>query len=164
MIRYAFMNPVREGLARDPWGWPWSTLRDLGGAVVHPWTDLESVAAFLDLSPRYVLVRLTETADLHVDPPRRETTGFASAGRIKHAVAAALRVPADVALERPLGRRLAVQAAACVGEVSASRIARELALNPRTVRRLVASPPHSGLASVQLCLSDARLVGPMPRR
>ena len=33
-MRYGFFNPVRAGLTDDPWRWRWSTLRDLGRALV----------------------------------------------------------------------------------------------------------------------------------
>lgn len=35
-IRYVHRNPVLERLVDDPWTWPWSTLRDLGGAGADP--------------------------------------------------------------------------------------------------------------------------------
>ena len=38
IVRYILWNPVRANLVEDPWSWPWSTLRDLGGVIVQPWT------------------------------------------------------------------------------------------------------------------------------
>ena len=40
-VRYVALNPCRAGLAPDPLTWPWSTHRDVIGAISHPWVPAE---------------------------------------------------------------------------------------------------------------------------
>ncbi|HEY3354738.1 MAG TPA: hypothetical protein VGQ83_15905, partial [Polyangia bacterium] len=51
-VRYLALNPCREGLARDPLSWVWSTHRDVMGAVADPWVTADRLAAALRLPAR----------------------------------------------------------------------------------------------------------------
>ena len=91
-IRYGVFNPYRDGLVDDPWRWPWSTLRDLGGACVTTWTPLPHVASALHLPPRVALQRLTTIADFQAPLPATPSLLVASVDAVRVAVAAALRL------------------------------------------------------------------------
>ncbi|HET6582858.1 MAG TPA: hypothetical protein VFG69_05410, partial [Nannocystaceae bacterium] len=110
MIRYGVFNPVRAGLVADPWAWPWSTLRDLGGAVVRIWTPPAQVAAVVEMPTKTVLARLTSTADLRAPLPERTPVTTATFAALQRAVASALRIPDLEVPTLALGRRLVVQA------------------------------------------------------
>jgi hypothetical protein len=156
MMRYGFYNPVRAGFVDDPWRWPFSTLRDLGGAVHPAWTPISTISAFLGLSPATALRTLTTVANRCAKAPIVARVELASVSAIRGAVASALRVPIAEAIDRPLGRRLAIQAADAIAGPTARRLATELGCSERTIHRL-RHPRHSALDAVLLCLGDDRL-------
>ncbi len=155
MMRYGFFNPYRAGLVGDPWQWRWSTLRDLGSACHPVWTDLSSVAAVLELTPRQALHRLTTSADYDAPEPRKVVPMVASIDGVTVAVGAALRQGAS-AVQRTAGRRLVVHACYEIGAPDPRRLASDLGCTLRTVQRLrrEAAP---GLDAVLQCLADPRL-------
>ncbi len=156
MVRYGYLNPVRAGLVVDPWMWPWSTLRDIGGAIYPAWTSLEHLAAALGRSPSGLVRGLTSSAEFSSPIPQIQPLQTAGVDAIQRAVAAACRVPFDSVLLQRTTRRLCVQASLEVRQVSATLVAEDLGLSRRTVTRL-RTPPHPGMNAVALCLSDARL-------
>jgi hypothetical protein len=157
MMRYGFYNPVRDRLVDDPWSWPWSTLRDLGGAAYPIWTSRDHVAAALGRRPEVALRSLTTVANQRAAAPTPRAGLIASFDGVKAAVASALRIrPADVAAH-VLGRRLVVQACEAVAAVPALRVCEALGCSVRTVSRL-RTPRHAALDPVLLCLGDARLL------
>ncbi len=155
-VRYGLMNPVRAKLVADPWQWPWSTLRDLGGAAFPVWTERNQVAALLERSPRRLLSAVTHTADYSPAPPIPTAVGFASTSSIVAAVAAACRLQPQTVLRDRLGRRLCVQTCRQLGAPRLSVVARELGMTQRAVGCLSA-PPHPALSAVLTCLADPRL-------
>ena len=46
-VRYVALNPCRDKLAADPLAWPWSTHRDVCGAIADPWVDAPRLATAL---------------------------------------------------------------------------------------------------------------------
>ncbi len=46
-VRYIVLNPCRDGLARCPLEWLWSTHRDVVGATADPWVTAPRLAAAL---------------------------------------------------------------------------------------------------------------------
>jgi hypothetical protein len=128
MLRYGLWNPVEEGLVDDPWGWRWSTLRDLGGAAHPCWTPLDRVAAALQTTPTATLRRLTTVANRTAPTPVARTESVAAIDGVRSAVAGA----------------------------TARRLADALECGVRSVFRLRA-PVHPALPAVMLCLADARL-------
>jgi hypothetical protein len=157
MVRYGFSNPVRAGLVDDPWAWPWSTLRDLVGAVVSIWTSPPHLAAMLAVPTQRLVAELTTTADRRTPPPRRTEVATASFGALRSAVGSALRLRDDDVVIDALGRRLVVQASEAIEIPRTIRLAELLDCSVRTIRR-DAAERHPGPDAVLLCLSDARLL------
>jgi hypothetical protein len=156
MARYGIFNPVEAGLVDDPWSWPWSTLRDLGGAAYPIWTTPAATAAAIGVTPKAVVSTLTTNADHRPTPPRRVPVAIASLEAVRAAVASTLRVPELEVLSTPLGRRLVVQASEAFAMPGTRRLASALACCERTIQRDRA-PRHSALDAVLLCLGDERL-------
>src|SRR5690606_9814908 len=77
-IRYGFFNPVRAGFVDDPWAWPWSSLRDLGGACHQRWTALERIAAITGRAPGAALRAVTHLAPHRPARPRPQKLETAS--------------------------------------------------------------------------------------
>ena len=155
-MRYGFGNPLRAGLVDDPWAWPWSTLRDLGGAAYPRLTELTDVAARLHLAPRHAMRALTHFADLHVPPLAEEPPMVASRAALEAAIASALRFDPRARLDHPLGRQLAIQALLTLGMPSGRALADHLGCSTAAVRRL-RFPPRPALPAVLQCLADPRL-------
>ena len=156
MMRYGFFNPLRDRLVEDPWAWPWSTLRDLGGAVYPVWTRLSSVTMTLGLSAEVALRTLTTIGGRAAPVPRPQRVEVASLDVVRSAVASALRIQ-DVAVRTSAAaRRLFVQACRAIGDPPARKLAEVLGCGERSLRRY-RSPVHPGLEAVMLCLGDERL-------
>lgn len=150
-------DPVRV-LQPGPWAWPWSTLRDLGGAIHQPWTSLAELAGRLRVRERSLLERVSTTADHRPPIPASTPILAASLVGIRSAVAAALRLPKAAVPSDRLGRRLVVQAARAIGRTGTPLLAADLGVADRTVRGL-RHPTHPALDAVLLCLGDPRLHG-----
>lgn len=155
-MRYGFGNPVRAGLVQDPWEWPWSTLRDLGGAAYPVLTSLGEAAGRLGLPEERALQTLTGFADLRVAPPEEGLPVVACRAGIEAAVAAALRFDPRACFDHALGRRLAIQALLSLGMPSGRWLAELLGCSTAAVRRL-RNPPHPAVTAVLRCLADSRL-------
>lgn len=156
MVRYGVFNPVRAGLVDDPWAWPWSTLRDLGGSVFPVWTPAAAVGAAIGVRAPAVIGRLTTNADFRAVTPKGAPIAAASFDALTSAVASVLRISERDVIESSLGRRLVVQASEAFASPGTRRLAEALGCGERTVRR-DRSPRHPALDAVLLCLGDARL-------
>lgn len=156
MIRYRVFNPVRAGLVDDPWAWPWSTLRDVGGAAFPVWTTPGAIGAVIGLRAPAVIGMLTSNADFRAASPRRIPIMAASFESLRSAVGSALRIPDREVLSLPLGRRLVVQASETFASPGTQRLVHALVCSERTIRR-DRSPRHPALDAVLLCLGDDRL-------
>lgn len=156
MIRYGVFNPVRAGLVDDPWAWPWSTLRDVGGAAHPCWTSPAAIGAAIGVRAPAVIGLLTSNADFRVAPPRRTPIAAASFEALRSAVGSALRMPAREVDALPLGRRLVVQASEAFAAPGTQRLAEALGCTERTIQR-DRFPRHAVLDAVLLCLGDERL-------
>lgn len=157
MIRGVFDGPVRERLVADPWGWRWSTLRDLVGAAHPIWTPASRVAKVLGVAPSRLVATLAGG-----EPPHRASLLIASVAGLRAAVAAALRIDVDEVDRTARSRRLVAQAAAAIEMPGVTRLAGELGWSERTLFRDRAQRDDA-LDAVLLCLSDARLFGdPIP--
>jgi hypothetical protein len=109
-LRYNGLNECRKGLARDPLESVLSTHRDVVGAVVDPWPDLEQLARWLEwpLAGLGERIHRYVSGDPSVDPlgtpaPRRfPKAEHPSLGldRIARAAAAATRASVDRLLRR----------------------------------------------------------------
>lgn len=158
MIRYGLFNPVRAGLVDDPWRWPWSTLRDLGGVAFPIWTRLSVLASLLGIGPAAALRCLTTLGDHRPPLPMPGNVAVATIDSTRAAVVAALRARDREIVSSATGRRLIVQSCYAIGSPCSHRLAAELGCSERTVRRARA-PRHPAVDAVLCCLADARLRG-----
>jgi hypothetical protein len=156
MIRYGFLNPVSDGLIRDPYAWRWSTLRDLIGAAHPIWTRAPVVAAALGVKEEALVRRVTHSADLRPRRPELAAAPLATMPTLHEATASALRIADHEVVKHVLGRQLLVQAAHAVGMPVPAMLAAELGRSGRTIRR-DRKRSHPALSAVLLCLADARL-------
>lgn len=157
MARYVLLNPVRDDLAEDPWAWPWSTLRDLGGTVHPVWTTTAWVARKLKRPSPGFLDGIVSTADAEVVRPGLVSTTLPRVELLEVAVASALRIPRKAVRANVQSRRLLVQACHLVCRPPAEWVAAEVGCSARTVRRL-RDHRAPGLDAVQRCLADRRLL------
>jgi hypothetical protein len=155
-VRYGIGNPLRAGLVEDPWQWPWSTLRDLGGAVDPVWTELPWLAGQLQVSPAAAMRALTSFADVRVPPLQTQVPIVASLDIVQAAISSALRFDPRGSIDRPLGRILGIQAMVELGRPCGRDLAQLLGCSTATLRRQRA-PRHPALDAVMRCLADPRL-------
>ena len=160
-IRYGFYNPVRAGFVKEPWEWPWSTLRDLGQACFPIWTPLESVARHLQLPPERALRGLSHLSACRPEPPGMHALEVISSHNLLHAVGATLRLPPREVLGDRQGRRLIVPTAAQrTRPPSSTDLAELLGVSSRAVRHL-RTPEHPALSAALLCASNPQLQRPV---
>lgn len=155
--RYIHLNPCRwPHLVDDPLAWPFSTMRDAVGLVVHP---IRGVVSDPDEYHRYV----ASDGDGPAMPKGLPVLGTvhpesATWEALVHAVSAVFRVPLAT-LKRPGEPRQALIAAARVfGGRSSAEIGRFLGLDPSRVRR--SRPQENRVVSlVASLLGDGRFRG-----
>lgn len=166
-VRYIALNPCRAKLVRCPLAWPWSTHRDVIGAIADPWTTADALADALRF-PRDGFAR-RHHAYVSGDPdasvtgtpfPRTSATSdvpMIPLPRIARAVAAALREPL-AALRRP-GRARAVFVALAhdQGWRAPAPLAALCHCVPQTIRNVALDLDVAALAAARLCLADDRL-------
>lgn len=157
-LRHEILNPVREGLVSDPWCWPLSTLRDLGGAVADPWTPLPRIARLLGRRESTVIPLLS--SDLGVEPAApicADSIIVIDLPGITAAVASALRTRPDDVRRRGPARTLFVHLAYDCGSPRVGDVAAWCDATPRTIQNIRRGPIPRGLAAARLCLADPRL-------
>ncbi len=167
--RYVILNPCRAGLVDDPLSWPWSTYRDVVGAVVDPWVTPTRLANALgDRSKRFVE---THHAYVSADPstlisgtplPHPVSLDEVQTKPLKDiylaAVAATRSSLSDIRRRSP-ARRLFLALALRQGWTNHRLIAQICKMSPRAVREFSRRPVLSDadLAAGLLCLGDQRL-------
>lgn len=146
-VRYLWLNPCRpwsgRRLAEDPMAWTWSTLRDVTGCVVFPWTRAADVSrAFGWPHDAERLYTYAMSAD-GVAPQRMPVAPSASllpdrpVDDIFEATLAATRAPAPALKRRGVTRHIAIGLAYRQGWAFPSRLAPKLALGrPNSVTRI----------------------------
>jgi hypothetical protein len=165
-LRYVSLNPPRAGLCRDPLEWAWSTHRDVIGAVVDPWVDVDRLARALRTSATelaakwHAYVSGDRSVAIQGTPLPVPATRTDLPTRPLHdivcAAGAALRIPVARLGSTPRGRRLFVALARAQGWTSNARLAEALGTSIRNVQR--APPvPAPAMAAAELCLGDRRL-------
>ena len=163
-LRYVALNPCRAQLVNDPLSWCWSTYRDLFGATINPWGNLDylmrefdhrgvrpeggrlDAVSFIKDMHRYV------SSDPSVDPrgsaiPQWTTLRFESPPtkkifpnktlfQIRDAVAAAMRVHPNALLKRghPM-RRLFATIAWHRGWDGSEKVSKFMGLSQRQAQR-----------------------------
>jgi hypothetical protein len=170
-VRYIVLNPSRAGLAKDPLQWPWTTHRDLVGAVVDPWVTPEQLAPYL-LSrkdvPRDSVTRWLHSyisSDPHVDvngsvfplpAPRASLPAYALTDIVAAAASATRATPKDVRRRTPT-RTIFLHLAQQVGWRDIALLAQACDMTPRGVRWSLFHTAPAGLEAALLCLGDPRL-------
>ncbi|MBI4699621.1 MAG: hypothetical protein HY744_00400 [Deltaproteobacteria bacterium] len=168
LVRYVALNPCRAGLARDPLSWPWSTHRDVVGAIADPWIDAERLAAalgrpvrgFAQAHHQYVSAapEVSVTGTPFPSPATSQQVAGHPLAALVAAVAAASRgLPEDIR-QRTRARALLALLAQRHGWCSARKLAAICAVDARTVRRCWQRSDPQGLAAAELCLGDERLL------
>ncbi|HZO16950.1 MAG TPA: hypothetical protein VFB62_26920 [Polyangiaceae bacterium] len=175
-MRYTVLNPSRAGFVDDPLSWPWSTHRDVVGAIADPWVTGERLGA--SLGPR-----LASAQDIHAyvsgDPsvaiagtPFPFDDGFTDVSEVPllwvmQAAASATRGCVDDVRARTHTRRAFVQLAHRAGWRDTGVLAAACNTTTQAVRDHLRQAPRE-LGAAALCLSDARLrvskTYVMPRR
>lgn len=154
-VRYIVLNAPRDRLVADPFEWPWSTLRDLVGAVVDPWTPIGRLVAATRTRPDALVRELVEP-DCAL-PTAASGPMVIPVEAIAEAVAAACRTtPAHIT--RPgATRRMFV---ALGTELSGCRIkdlAAACGITVGAVYKLRGTVAPAAVAAARRCLVDARL-------
>jgi hypothetical protein len=167
VIRYIALNPCRAGLVDDPLGWPWSTHRDVAGAIVDPWVDARRLAAALGRSPRgfaeaqhaYVSGDPTVAVEGTPFPGRAAPTRVALVPltALVEAAASATRATVDDIRRRGPTRSLFLQLAPRHGWRDTRQLAAMCNLSRWAVRRAFRHDNGDGLSAADLCLGDLRL-------
>lgn len=161
-LAYVACNPLRSRCVEDPWTWPWTTLRDLAGVIVDPWTvePVRRISQSVGVPRGLVLQRLTQFEGRHAPLPARQPDApvVASSQSLAAAVASSLRcLPEDIR-ERGAARSLYVHLASTCASLPTSRIAESCRISPRAAYKILAQPQPSGLTAALRCLQDPRLL------
>lgn len=164
-IRYIVLNPCRDGLARCPLEWRWSTHRDLMGAVVDRWVTPERVAralgrpchpGFAELHHAYVAG--DPSTDVAGTPPPAPHDGDPQRFSIEQALgaaAASFRGEPDHVRKRGPVRR-AFLGLAKRARWNATHLAEICEVHPQRIRSYLREDLPVEPATL-LCLGDPRL-------
>jgi hypothetical protein len=164
-VRYAALNPCRARLVADPLEWPWSTYRDIAGAIVDPWISANALAIVLGKPQARFLERFHAyvSSDPSVNPrgtpavstkrPLEDCTLSLASG----AALTATRSDADALCRRSRARHLFVLLARMIGMLDTQRLAAHARCSVSTVRRLSAAEAPELVRCGLLCLRDPRL-------
>jgi hypothetical protein len=171
VARYVDLNAVRAGLVDHPLAWPWSTVRDLVGAVPKPAVDRSLHARALGhrratrpddwLSYLGTDNRVVDRRPLQPPVSASNRLPACSVEALREAVCSALRVRASAFRKRGPARDLLVALARDQGLHDTGLLA-ELC---STTRRAFQQPeprtvPLQWLAACRVCLGDDRLIQP----
>jgi hypothetical protein len=165
-VRYIVRNACADDLVTDPLAWPWTTHRDVVGAIHDPWVDADRlaialeqpVAGFVTAHHRYVTQDPASAPNgtrLAV-PARPSPAPYHALPEFARAAASALRAsPADIQKRGPV-RHLFVQLAVSTGWNDPHSLALACNASRPTIWRL-STRPSSALSAGMLCLGDRRL-------
>lgn len=174
MVRYIALNPCRARLADDPLAWPWSTHRDVVGAIADPWVTRSGLARALGRSPEGVTrwihryVSSDPSVSVRGTPlpaaPDRATLPTLPLGAAITAAAAATRSTEARARLRTPTRELFLGLAQHSGWRDVVLLAQATGMTPRGVRRSLRRNAalsddllDDALRAGSLCLGDPRL-------
>ncbi len=156
-LRYIHLNPCRAGLAKDPLAWPWSTHRDVLGAITEPWVSARRLDHLIEAEAFHRYVSADPSVAIDGTPVPR-----ISVARYQHPLAeialAALSSTRSESADlrrRRLARRVFLQLAREQGWTSSEQLSALCEVTPRAVQKAWAAAPIYGAA--RLCLHDERL-------
>lgn len=166
LVRNLHLNPCRDGLTDDPLAWPWSTHRDLVGAIADPWGDIDQLARELqrpraDLRRsvhRFICGHPTVSAAAAAFPMPRaiHPTLTTPLSYIASAVASATRTtPDDIRRRGPT--RDHFLALALRDGWAANQLALACNMKARAVRYRLAGLAQRRAPAAELCLATERL-------
>lgn len=166
-VRYVVLNPCRGDLTRDPLTWPWTTHRDVVGAVFDPWVSAERLAEALEqptdnfIAKHHYHVSNDTKAKIGGTPPpiAAATTTVATypLARIAGAACAATRSPTRELHTRKIARKAFVLLAFDQGWTDARQVGAACGVSAGSVRRIVNQPDESLLSAARLTVADDRL-------
>ncbi|HWB80372.1 MAG TPA: hypothetical protein VG755_35650 [Nannocystaceae bacterium] len=155
--------PCRAKLVVAPLAWPWSTHRDVVGAIVDPWVSAERLATLLQVSPRgfaarhhaRVTTRAGRASALPIPAPYLPTLPLRT---IAIAAASATRASLGAIRQRGPTRATFVALAREYGWTSTRKLAEVCGCTQMTIRSLAANADELALSSARLCLGDDDLL------
>jgi hypothetical protein len=157
--------PCRVALATPPLAWPWSTHRDVLGAIAHPRVSAERLAASLRVASAGFVARhharVTARAGRRIALPRPAVHVASSPiplRTIAIAAAAATRKPLAAIRQRGPTRATFVALAQAHGWTSTRKLAEVCDCTPMTIRSLAATFDEVALSSARLCLGHDDLL------
>ena len=166
-VRYVALNPCRAGLTRDPLEWPWSTYRDVMGAIADPWVDGARLASAFGTSRRDFGTRFhayvsgdpscSVTGTAPPRPARPSPAPAYSLERILVAAASATRAPVSAVTSRSRTRLLFVLLATRHGWHDTRLLAGMCRTSRQSVAKLRRKRAEALIAAGELCLGDERL-------
>jgi hypothetical protein len=172
-VRYVALNPCRDGLAKCPLEWQWSTHRDVIGATVDPWVTDVRLADALGYRVDGFAVRHHDYVSGDPDasvagtpfPCAATTARIASVPlrAVAEATMSALRVPFARLQQRGFARALFVALAIDQGWDQTAKLAEACACGEQAIRRLAKDVDEAALRAARLCLGDDRLRRRPPR-
>ncbi len=166
-VRYIVLNPCRAEIVADPLFWPWSTHRDVVGAIADPWISAGRLAQHLGKAAegfavahrRFVsddsFARIGGTP-FPESAPKRVISTMPLAVVAAAACSATRTHPKNLRV-RGVTRRLFVQLAAEQGWAAPRLVAPVCGAAANTIWRLQQDPDIGALRAGRLCLGDARL-------
>jgi hypothetical protein len=167
VARYIDLNAVRSDLVDHPLGWPWTTLRDMVGAIALPAVELAVHGRALGRNrPTRPDAWLSfVTTDDRVRDRRPLAPAVAASAMqpasgvddLLRATSAALRVPLQAIRGRGKARDLFAALAADQGLGDATLLARVCATTRRAFESGSRHVPPQWLAAARRCLADDRL-------
>lgn len=170
VVRYVALNPCRSRLVWDPLEWPWSTYRDVLGAVADPWIDAERLATVLAARRKgfresfHAYVSGDPTCKVAGTPPPVPPAPSRVARfpleRIVTAAAVPTRSPSAAVKTRSATRLLFVHLAMRSGWTDVELLAEVCDVTTQSVTRLFHHPADALVAAGALCLGDDRLCAP----
>lgn len=165
-VRYDHLNPCRAGLVDDPLAWPYSTHRDVVGAVASPWVDADRLASALghradgfgEWFHRYVSRDLSTNQHGSRSPIVTATSLDAlPIARLIAAVLAATRSRVEALRRRTPARELFLALARRHGWADGTLLRWICGVSKSTIHRHRYADDPPGLRAAELCLSDPRL-------
>lgn len=153
--------PRDAGLVDDPLAWPWSTYRDVVGAIADPWVCELRLASHLRAEPAGFAQFFHDSIGPRGFPKPAHAGARYSTDAIACAAAAATRTAVDnIRCEGP-ARSLFIRLLADFTALCNQDLASMADVSVRTVNRVLNQDREQMMSAGRLCLGDTRLRPPM---